>query len=189
MKVGIHQPNFLPHLGYFEKIRKADVFVFLDDVQYSKQGYTNRVKLNSKWVTFPCKKGNLISEIEISNPKHNLMKIFKRFKQECPLGSKFYEKTFARDHNMLVDFNLETILLGMEYFGIETTLYCTSQMKIAGNSNQLLVNICKELGAKTYITRKSSYLDPQLFIDNGISLEYFNSMQNSDGESILKHIT
>ena len=58
MIVAIHQPNYLPWLGYFHKIARADVFVFLDDVQFSKNGYTNRVRIlgdgATRWLTIPA---------------------------------------------------------------------------------------------------------------------------------------
>ena len=57
MIVAIHQPNYLPWLGYFHKIAQADVFVFLDDVQFSKNGYINRVRIlangTARWLTVP----------------------------------------------------------------------------------------------------------------------------------------
>ncbi len=65
MICAIHQPNFFPWLGYFDKINRADVFVFLDDVAYPKSGsgmgsWCNRVKLSiqnqSKWVSCPVKR-------------------------------------------------------------------------------------------------------------------------------------
>lgn len=55
--VAIHQPNYVPWLGYFRKIAAADVFVFLDDVQFSKGSYTNRVQIlqggRARWLTVP----------------------------------------------------------------------------------------------------------------------------------------
>ena len=57
MPVAIHQPNYLPWLGYFHKIAHADAFIFLDDVPYSKGSYTNRVKILARgverWLTVP----------------------------------------------------------------------------------------------------------------------------------------
>lgn len=55
MIVAIHQPNYMPWLGYFRKIAEADAFVFLDDVQYSKNSYINRVRIadarGARWLT------------------------------------------------------------------------------------------------------------------------------------------
>jgi hypothetical protein len=68
--VAIHQPNYLPWIGYFRKIAQSDVFVFLDDVLFSKGSYTNRVKVLSdgeeRWLSLPVKVklGNRIDEIE-----------------------------------------------------------------------------------------------------------------------------
>lgn len=57
MIVAIHQPNYVPWLGYFHKIARADVFVFLDDVQYTKNSYINRAKIldggGGRWLTVP----------------------------------------------------------------------------------------------------------------------------------------
>lgn len=57
MIVAIHQPNYFPWLGYFHKIAAADVLVFLDDVQFSKNSYTNRVQIlgnrKARWLTVP----------------------------------------------------------------------------------------------------------------------------------------
>src|SRR5437868_12405913 len=57
MIVAIHQPNYAPWLGYFVKIARSDLFVFLDDAQYSKNSYTNRAQIDAagtaKWLTVP----------------------------------------------------------------------------------------------------------------------------------------
>lgn len=59
MIVAIHQPNYLPWLGYFAKMAQADLFVLLDDVQFSKNGYTNRVQVlngaRRHWLTVPVR--------------------------------------------------------------------------------------------------------------------------------------
>ncbi len=69
MIIAIHQPNYIPWFGYFAKIAQADIFVFLDDVQFSKNSYTNRVQvLNGErrhWLTVPVhvKLGHAIDEV------------------------------------------------------------------------------------------------------------------------------
>ena len=72
--VGIHQPNYLPWLGYFHKISRSDVFVFLDDVQFSKNGYCNRVKIlqsgKARWISVPVSYefGEAIDQIQPAQP-------------------------------------------------------------------------------------------------------------------------
>lgn len=57
MRVAIHQPNFLPWLGFFAKAAQADVLVLLDDVPFSRGSYTNRVRVmgpnGPAWLTVP----------------------------------------------------------------------------------------------------------------------------------------
>src|SRR4051812_18140902 len=73
MIVAIHQPNFLPWIGYFYKVLKCDRFVLLDDVQFTRGGYTNRVNIKfgkgPDWLTVPIKKqgrfGELVREVEL----------------------------------------------------------------------------------------------------------------------------
>ncbi len=74
--VAIHQPNYCPWLGYFHKIARAGVFVFLDDVQFSKQSYINRVQIRGaggggpRWLTQPVSVslGQAINEVAIARP-------------------------------------------------------------------------------------------------------------------------
>jgi hypothetical protein len=67
--VGIHQPNFMPWLGYFYKIHQSDIFIYLDDVQFQKTGasYTNRVSINiggkSSYLTIPVKRDSGVQNI------------------------------------------------------------------------------------------------------------------------------
>lgn len=74
MIVAIHQPNYVPWLGYFNKIARADIFVFLDDVQFSKGSYINRVQIRggkgARWLTQPVtvSLGMSIKEVEVAKP-------------------------------------------------------------------------------------------------------------------------
>ena len=74
MIVAAHQPNYFPWLGYFAKIAQADLFVFLDDVQFSKNGYCNRVQVlhqgRSRWLTVPVSFtfGDSIDTVQLAQP-------------------------------------------------------------------------------------------------------------------------
>ena len=74
--VAIHQPNFLPWLGFFYKMLKADLFVFLDNVQFSKNSYQNRVRIKTsqgqQWLTIPVfhSFGQLTNEVQINNKEN-----------------------------------------------------------------------------------------------------------------------
>ncbi|MGB2630330.1 MAG: WbqC family protein, partial [Candidatus Omnitrophota bacterium] len=76
MKVAIHQPQYLPWLGFFDKMDRADVFVLLDDVQYKKNEWQNRNKIRNvegwQWLTVPVlhEFGQKISEVKIDNEKN-----------------------------------------------------------------------------------------------------------------------
>ena len=68
MIVSIHQPNYLPWLGYFDKIKQSDIFVVFDDVQFPRGkkhfGHRNQIKTNTgtKWLTVPIKnKSDMVS--------------------------------------------------------------------------------------------------------------------------------
>jgi hypothetical protein len=72
--VAIHQPNYLPWLGYFHKIAAADIFVFLDDVPFSKGSYINRVKIlangQGRWLSVPVSVhlGDPINRVAVAKP-------------------------------------------------------------------------------------------------------------------------
>ena len=71
MRVAIHQPHYLPWLGYFAKWAAADRFIFLDTVQYEKNGWQNRNRVKTpdgpRWLTVPvhARLGTPIREVTI----------------------------------------------------------------------------------------------------------------------------
>ncbi len=75
--IAISQPMYFPWIGLFEQILLSDIFVFYDDVQFSKGSFTNRVQIKtpqgSRWLTVPIKKSKLntkINEVYIDNKKN-----------------------------------------------------------------------------------------------------------------------
>ena len=105
MIVTIHQPNFLPYLGFFDKILKSDIFIIYDTAQYVKGNFMNRNKINNNgnelYITLSVKKDSwkkLIKDVILNNNDKNYIKIFKTLdslykKSKCLLWfccNKFY---------------------------------------------------------------------------------------------------
>lgn len=189
MKTGIHQPNFLPHVGYFRKIALSDVFVFLDDVQFTKGGYTNRTKISAeRYLTVPVAESSFkrISDLEIHNPDQFYTKLAKRLGQDYKDWYFLLKEVIETGHTNLADLNIEIINKICQHFQVNTPFIKSSSLKIEGKSNnELLIEIVKKSGGNIYLTNKAGYLDADLFEKNKLQMEYYNSMQYSNGMSII----
>ena len=107
MIISIHQPNYIPWIGYFEKIFLSDIFIFFDNVQMPKnKSFVSRSKLvnqnNAFWLTIPVKKKGLktIAEAEIVNnfwKKKHLSTI-----QHAYGKSSFYNHNFNKFSKILI---------------------------------------------------------------------------------------
>jgi len=191
MKIAIHQPLFIPWLGYFDKINKAAIFVFLDHVQYSKGGWINRNKIkmaNSEiLLTIPVIKKELntpINAIQIDyNNKSWIRKHLNTIKysyKKTPYFEEIYpilENSYLKNQEYLSNFNEELIGKLCSYIGINTPIVRSSQLNVSGNKSQLLLNICKECNADTYIIGmggNNDYMDYELFKHNNIKIQHQN---------------
>jgi len=101
MIISIHQPNFLPWIGYFYKLVRSDIFVFLDNVQYTKNSFINRNRIKTPqgalWLTVPVtfKFGQLINEVRINNQTDWRKKHLKTLEMNYR-KAKFFEEVFNR---------------------------------------------------------------------------------------------
>tara|TARA_Y100000996_G_scaffold414473_1_gene405466 strand:- start:1023 stop:1700 length:678 start_codon:yes stop_codon:yes gene_type:complete len=198
--VTIHQPNYLPYSGFFHKLSLADTFVILDDTQFQFD-YTNRNKIlkpDGNWtrINIPIKKHQKffpIKEVEIDNDKNwryenmNLLLTCYENSKYFHMYRNFFEEIFSLEWKYLFDINFEIIKKCIEWLDIKINLVKESELNISGESSEKLVNICKNLGAKTYVSGPGGkkYLDQNLFYDNDIQLVYQNFVskiypQNTD---------
>ncbi len=184
MKIAIHQPQYLPWPGYFNKIMQCDLFIFLDDVQYKKNEWQNRNRIKSaagiQWLTVPVhyKFGQKINEIKIDN--HILWRKdhLKSIKVNYNKAKYFYEffvyieELLNKEYKMLVDINVSSIIKILSYLGIDKPFKFSSELKVEGEKTDRLVNICKKLSADIYISGSGAkeYLEVEKFIDNGINV-------------------
>lgn len=189
MIVSINQPAYLPWLGYFHRIAISDLHVVLDHVQFEKNSYTNRNKVRiatgSTWLTVPLatsgRFGSLaINELEIAvgqpwATKHwrTLCQTYGRapyFKQHAP----FFEALYGRPWTHLAPMMEEITAYFLQAFGINTRLVFSSKLQSQGGKDELVLNLCREVGATTYLSGPlgRDYLRPEAFGEAGIALRY-----------------
>ena len=143
MIISIHQPNYFPWAGYFYKIMKSDIFVFLDDVQFSKNSFTNRANIieNKKkvWATLPVKNkiGTDISKIKIADEQwknKHLSKIKNSYGKSIHF-SELWEKINilinSINSNNLADINKNIIIGICDWLDFRTNFYTSSDLKFS----------------------------------------------------------
>lgn len=204
--ITIHQPEFLPWLGFFDRIKKSDIFVILDDVGYQKNGFINRNRIKTgkgpQWITIPVRgrSPNLkINEIFIDNSKKWSSKILASLQDnyhDAPFFEKyfiFFEKTFDKEWEKIIDLDIYLIKNMCGFLGIKLDIKVASQMNISGAKTERLVNICKTVSADTYLSGPGgkNYMDLSLFEKNGIKVIFqdFKHPQYSQMFSMKEFMT
>lgn len=186
----ISQPMYFPWVGIFEQIRLADVFVFYDDVQFTR-GFINRVQCKTpegtNWITAPLRKhsrNTLICDLQIQEEKEW------RIKHISSLQRSFSGAMFSDDALILAtdtlyqrglsfaDMLIEGIHRIRKYFFIgESCLYYkSSELGIGGYKSARIKNIVKHFGGERYITGLGAlnYLDHEDFEKDNIEVQYMN---------------
>jgi hypothetical protein len=193
MIASIHQPNYLPYIGFFNKMKISDVFVLLDTSQYVKNDFHNRNRIKGPsgefWLTIPIpsKQCYLKRIIDVSLPKDgkwaqkHLMSISMNYGKSNYYKKYigFFERLYSDTPEKLGELNEKIILFLTECFNIKTKIINASEMKLDPElkSTDMLVDILKRIGADTYIAGrgregKDHYLDLALMKSNSIKLEY-----------------
>lgn len=209
MVIAIHQPNFLPWLGYFYKIAKSDYFVFLDDVQYTKNSFINRNKIKyrdkEKWLTCPVvysgQFGNSINNMLYFQPEKSFKTITGTLKEayrHTPFFNYFYsiiENNLNLIDRNLADQNIVLIKAIMNELGIKTPTIRSSDLgNIQGTSTARLVSICKYLNGDSYFCGfgAAKYQDDELFIGEGIKplySDFVSPVYPQLGESFISRLS
>ncbi|MCS7213967.1 MAG: WbqC family protein [Candidatus Calescibacterium sp.] len=182
--VSIHQPQYLPYLGYIHKMKLADVFVFLDDVQFKKNEWQNRNRVKGTngqiiWLTIPVLHnfGQKINEVVIKNSipwqkqHRNTLKTYYSKAQHFHMIEKF-NKLWSEQYEKLVDANIDSVKILAEIFEVKSKFILSSSLRIEKTKTERLVAICKELGGKIYISGVGAreYLDESAFAREGIEI-------------------
>jgi hypothetical protein len=187
--VSIHQPGYLPWHGLFHRLALSDIHIFFDSTQFEKNGFNNRVKVKTAqggtWLTVPVLvKGkfgnNPIREARINNTVDwqqahwkTLTYIYSRapfFRHHTP----FFESFYAQQWSVLGDLNIAAIEHLARTLGIGCRFVRASELSIGGTKAELVLNLCKAVGATVYISGVNGrdYLDGEAFRREGVALRF-----------------
>jgi hypothetical protein len=189
MIISTHQPYFIPYPGFFDKARQADIFVILDTVQFP-QGTTwiNRNRLKNDrgtlWLTVPVwKKGQGLQRISDVRICHEFRWVAKHLASvKCAYAHApyladhmpFIEDTYLARFEKLVDLNMTFIRYLFRQLNISTEVKLQSELGIQSSGLQLLVDICRQLGASIYLAQPQArkYLDNAVFEKEGLQIQF-----------------
>ena len=183
------QPGYLPWLGFFDQMQRADVFVYYDDVQFDKHGWRNRNRVKAPdgaphWLTVPVlhsgRNWPAILKVEIDNRtpwarKH--VGTLKQFYGKAPHVHRYLpvlEEMLDRRWELLVDLDLAVTGLVCGWLGLERRTLRASALGIPGKQSERLLALCRHVGASCYLSGSSArdYLDTELFARHGIAVEW-----------------
>lgn len=188
--LAVLQPSYLPWIGYFDQIDRADIFVFYDDVQYDKHGWRNRNRLKGPvgpvWITVPVlhsgRFGQVINAVEIDRHqdwgrKHVLM--LKQLYARAPHSAEYLPELcdlLQRDWVRLSELSVTVTRLMARWFGIAAEFHLSSDLGITGDRSERLLSICQRFGADRYVSGDAAqaYLNVDRFRANGIDVVWQN---------------
>jgi len=120
---------------------------------------------------------NPINQVRTA-PGHWREKHLKTLKQ-CYGGEPHFREIYERaayiyEYNYLGDISLSSIRLTLDYLGIDTPIIYSSRLGVEGKATEYLVNLCRKLGADTYLsggTAYNTYMELDRFKEAGIKVK------------------
>jgi len=183
------QPGYLPWLGFFDQVRRSDVFIYYDDVQFDKHGWRNRNRVKAPdgephWLTVPVlhsgRNWPAILAVEIDNRipwarKH--VGTLKQFYRNAPHLQRYLPalaEMLERRWSLLVDLDLAVTELICGWLGLTRPTLRASALGIPGKQSERLLALCQHVGARRYLSGNAArdYLDTELFARNRVEVEW-----------------
>jgi hypothetical protein len=180
MRVAIMQPNFIPWLGYFKLIENVELFIFLDDAEYSKNTWHNRNRLLLKdntiyTLTLPLSNHNnnsKFNEIYLNYNALNFKKLTRLINQNFKNRNnyKIFSQIFevlCEENLPLSELNIKIIQLMMDYLGVSVNTEKSSNLEMVGKRSERILKILKAVNATTYVSVDGAkqYMETDGFYD------------------------
>lgn len=190
MIITIHQPDFMPWLGFFDRWHRADVLIVLDDVQFIRRGWQHRDKIKTaqgvQWLTLPVIKRHRfdqkINEVELDNSQNWRKKHLGQLRAAYGKAPGFkrmmdyMEYIYSYEYTYMIDLNVDLLRLFSKLLGIDTPAIASSKLPVRTTGSQRILDLVKLVGGTTYLTGTGSedYLDEDLFREAGIKVVWQN---------------
>ncbi len=187
MIVSVHQPQYLPWLGYFDKIDRADVFVLLDNVQFKKNEWQNRNRIKTPqgplWLTVPVlyKFPQLVCEVGINERErwqHKHQQALLSNYRKAPhwsLLESFFAEIFSRTWTTIAALNIHVVRELASILGITTPLYIASELPpFPEDPDERLIAITRHFGGDTYLAGSGGhdYMDLAKYEQAGVGVVF-----------------
>jgi len=204
--VAIHQPNFLPWLGYFDKMDRCDIFILLDRVQYTRGSVINRVKLfnNNKpqFITVPVRHAETpnieIRDVQIDHPVKFIKKVKGKYvgtlfqnHHKQPYWKKYGEpiiEIINTRHEYLIDLNLALLEFIANSLGISwNKVKMQSDLTFHGQKSELNATLVKSVGGCTYLSGGKDPGDAPTGVKTGTAADYNDPAVYSAYDITLKY--
>jgi len=192
MIVAAHQPSYLPWLGYFDKLAKADLFVIMDHLQFEAQNFQNRnrIKLNTgpAWVTVPVERGSQTDTIldkkiqNTSSPKEHWQRrtwlTLENNYRRAPYFEMYADElkdVYTRPWDKLIDLDMHMLQLACKWLGIHRPIIRSSTLDLEGQKTDMLIDLCRKVNADAYLTGSGGsqdYLDAERMGRHGLGVHW-----------------
>lgn len=186
LRIAIHQPYYLPWLGYFHKMASCDLLVILDTVKFQRTVYQRRGRIKtpqgSLWLGVPVQgsRMQMIRDVLINNQIPWAQKHWRAITANYS-GAAFadnylpcLEEFYSKKWNWLADMDMALTRLLADFLNISTPMILASSLGVEAKGSELLLAICQKAGAKVYLSGISGkkYLQEEIFAAKGVKIEY-----------------
>jgi len=182
------QPGYLPWLGFFDQMRRSDIFVYYDDVQFDWHGWRNRNRIRTPtgpmWLTVPVRHTGLghtrIIDALIdptTNWARRHLKSIRQYYAKAPFLDRYVpelEDVLDRHWTHIAALDIEVAGLMARWLSLKPCIVRSSELGIPGAKSERLLNLCRHFGATRYLSGDAAreYLDVDAFARAGVAVEW-----------------
>ncbi len=202
MIVSIHQPQFLPYLGFFHKVAHSDLYVVLDDVQFLERGFQHRnlikMQTGKQWLTVPVVGKHLQRTDEVMIDSSTNW----RRKHWAALESNYRPAPFWGElspglkailveggRTRLAELDMDLMRWAFAALGIEVPIRFSSELGVEGTQTARLVSVCQAVGADVYLSGQGGrqYMELGLFEAAGVEVRFQEYATREYPQQFMKH--